>query len=69
MIYVGPARWTTANNQAQAQAVVQVKKNFPGISVIEQEKVPETADVQRVMESMIEQDGAKPDLRHFVRIL
>ena len=57
VIYVGP-RDDYGYNQAQAQAVAQVKKNFPNISVIEQEKVPETADVQRVMESMIEQDGA-----------
>jgi simple sugar transport system substrate-binding protein len=57
VIYVGP-RDDYGYNQAQAQAAAQIKKNFPNISVIEQEKVPETADVQRVMESMIEQDGA-----------
>ena len=31
---------------------------MPGVSVIEQEKVPETVDAQKVMGSMIEQDGA-----------
>jgi basic membrane protein A and related proteins len=31
---------------------------MPGITVLEQERVPETADVQKVMGSMIEQDGA-----------
>jgi basic membrane protein A and related proteins len=57
VIYVGP-RDDYGYNQAQAQAAAAVKKNFPNVTVIEQEKVPETADVQRVMESMIEQDGA-----------
>jgi simple sugar transport system substrate-binding protein len=57
VIYVGP-RDDYGYNQAQAQAAAQVKKNFPNVTLIEQEKVPETADVQRVMESMIEQDGA-----------
>jgi simple sugar transport system substrate-binding protein len=31
---------------------------MPGITVVEQEKVPETTDVQKTMASMIEQDGA-----------
>ena len=57
VIYVGP-RDDYGYNQAQAQAAAQIKKNFPNVTLIEQEKVPETADVQRVMESMIEQDGA-----------
>ncbi len=57
VIYVGP-RDDYGYNQAQAQAAAQAKKNFPNVTLIEQEKVPETADVQRVMESMIEQDGA-----------
>jgi len=57
VIYVGP-RDDYGYNQAQAQAAAAIKKNFPNVTVIEQEKVPETADVQRVMESMIEQDGA-----------
>jgi simple sugar transport system substrate-binding protein len=56
VIYVGP-RDDYGYNQAQAQAAVALKK-MPGISVVEQEKVPETSDVQKVMASMIEQDGA-----------
>ena len=44
-------------NQAQAQAAAEIKK-MPGVSVVEQEKVPETTDVQKTMGSMIEQDGA-----------
>jgi simple sugar transport system substrate-binding protein len=56
VIYVGP-RDDYGYNQAQAQAAAQVKK-MPGVEVIEQEKVPETIDVQNTMASMIEQDGA-----------
>ncbi|GAA5168486.1 BMP family ABC transporter substrate-binding protein [Viridibacterium curvum] len=55
-IYVGP-RDDFGYNQAQAQSAAIVKK-MPGVKVLEQEKVAETADVQKVMESMIEQDGA-----------
>ena len=56
VIYVGP-RDDYGYNQAQAQAAAEIKK-LPGVSVIEQEKVPETTDVQKTMGSMIEQDGA-----------
>ena len=56
VIYVGP-RDDYGYNQAQAQAAAQIKK-LAGVSVIEQEKVPETTDVQKTMGSMIEQDGA-----------
>jgi basic membrane protein A and related proteins len=56
VIYVGP-RDDYGYNQAQAQAAAAVKK-LPGVSVVEQEKVPETTDVQKTMGSMIEQDGA-----------
>ena len=56
VIYVGP-RDDYGYNQAQAQAAATVKK-MPGVSVVEQEKVPETTDVQKTMASMIEQDGA-----------
>ena len=56
VIYVGP-RDDYGYNQAQAQAAAQIKK-MPGVTVVEQEKVPETADVQKTMGSMIEQDGA-----------
>src|SRR3989441_1651359 len=56
VIYVGP-RDDYGYNQAQAQAAAAMKK-LPGVSVVEQEKVPETTDVQKTMGSMIEQDGA-----------
>src|SRR5437773_12102636 len=56
VIYVGP-RDDYGYNQAQAQAAAAVKK-LPGVVVVEQEKVPETTDVQKTMASMIEQDGA-----------
>jgi len=56
VIYVGP-RDDYGYNQAQAQAAAEIKK-MPGVRVVEQEKVPETTDVQKTMASMIEQDGA-----------
>ena len=56
VIYVGP-RDDYGYNQAQAQAAAAMKK-LPGVAVVEQEKVPETTDVQKTMGSMIEQDGA-----------
>jgi simple sugar transport system substrate-binding protein len=56
VIYVGP-RDDYGYNQAQAQAAAALKK-MPGVKVVEQEKVPETIDVQTTMISMIEQDGA-----------
>ena len=56
VIYVGP-KDDYGYNQAQAQAAAAIKK-LPGVTVIEEEKVPETEDVQKTMASMIEQDGA-----------
>ena len=56
VIYVGP-RDDYGYNQAQAQAAAALKK-VPGVTVVEQEKVPETLEVQKAMSSMIEQDGA-----------
>jgi basic membrane protein A len=56
VVYVGP-KDDYGYNQAQAQAAAVIKK-MPGVTVIEQEKVAETIDVQKVMASMIEQDGA-----------
>src|ERR1700741_2728708 len=56
VIYVGP-RDDYGYNQAQAQAAAAIKK-LPGVTVVEQEKVPEATDVQKTMGSMIEQDGA-----------
>ena len=56
VIYVGP-RDDYGYNQAQAQAAAAIKA-MAGVTVVEQEKVPETNDVQKTMGSMIEQDGA-----------
>ena len=47
VIYVGP-RDDYGYNQAQAQAAAAIKK-LPGVTVVEQEKVPETTDVQKTM--------------------
>ena len=56
VIYVGP-RSDFGYNQAQAQAAAAVKK-MPGVKVVEEENVPETAAVQKTMEAMINQDKA-----------
>lgn len=56
-IYVGP-RDDFGYNQAHAEGAAAVKK-LAGITVIEEENVPETIAVQQSMESMIELDGAK----------
>lgn len=56
-IYVGPSDdfgW----NQAHAVAAASIAET-DGINLIEQERVPETEEVLRVMESMIQLDGAK----------
>ncbi|MHB8574461.1 MAG: BMP family ABC transporter substrate-binding protein [Dehalococcoidia bacterium] len=45
-------------NQAMHEGLLALKKNIPGVEIIEQENVPETPDVERVMENMISQ-GAK----------
>ena len=45
-------------NQAHAVAAKKIAE-LPGVSLVEQERVPETAEVVRVMESMIQLDGAK----------
>jgi len=56
IIYVGP-RDDYGYNQAQAEAAAALKK-LPGIKVVEEENVPETAAVQKTMAGMIAQDGA-----------
>jgi simple sugar transport system substrate-binding protein len=56
VIYVGP-RDDYGYNQAQAEAAAALKK-LPGIKVVEEENVPETAAVQKTMTGMIAQDGA-----------
>ncbi len=55
-IYVGP-KDDYGYNQAHAIGAAAVKK-MPGVKVTEEEKVPETIDVQKTMKSMIEVDGA-----------
>lgn len=57
VIYVGP-RDDYGYNQAHAQAAAELKK-LPGVKVVEEENVPETAAVQKTMTGMIAQDGAK----------
>lgn len=56
-IYVGP-RDDFGWNQAHAVAASSIAE-ADGINLIEQERVPETEEVLRVMESMIQLDGAK----------
>ncbi|MFL6664361.1 MAG: BMP family ABC transporter substrate-binding protein [Rhizobacter sp.] len=55
-IYVGP-KDDFGYNQAQAEAVAEIKK-LPGIKAVEEENVPETTAVQKTMQGMISQDGA-----------
>ena len=57
VIYVGP-RDDFGYNQAQAAAAAAMKK-LPGIKVVEEENVPETAAVTKTMTGMVKQDGAK----------
>ncbi|MEO8298082.1 MAG: BMP family ABC transporter substrate-binding protein [Burkholderiales bacterium] len=56
-IYVGP-KDDYGYNQAHAESVAEVKK-WPGMKVVEEENVPETNAVQKTMQGMIAQDGAK----------
>jgi basic membrane protein A and related proteins len=56
-IYVGP-KDDYGYNQAHADGAAAVRK-MAGVKVMEEERVPETADVQKSMQSMIELDGAK----------
>ncbi|EBA10361.1 BMP family ABC transporter substrate-binding protein [Sagittula stellata] len=55
-IYVGP-RDDYGYNQAHAEAAAVIK-GMEGVTVIEEENVAETQDVQQTMESMINFDGA-----------
>ena len=55
-IYVGP-KDDFGYNQAHAEAVRSLK-GTPGIKIVEEEKVSETIDCQKTMESMIQLDGA-----------
>ncbi|HEY3498211.1 MAG TPA: BMP family ABC transporter substrate-binding protein [Polyangiaceae bacterium] len=56
-VYVGP-KDDYGYNQAHHEGAVAVSK-LAGIKIREEEKVPETMDVQKTMESMINLDGAK----------
>ena len=55
-IYVGP-KDDFGYNQSHAEGAAAVKA-MPGVTVIEEENVPETVDVQNTMASMINFDGA-----------
>ena len=55
-IYVGP-KDDYGYNQAHAEAAAMLKKT-PNVKIVEEEKVPETDDVSKTMESMIKLDGA-----------
>ncbi|KGB81459.1 ABC transporter substrate-binding protein [Rhodovulum sp. NI22] len=55
-IYVGP-KDDFGYNQAHAEGAAAVKA-MSGVTVVEEENVPETVDVQNTMQSMINFDGA-----------
>ncbi len=55
-IYVGP-KDDYGYNQAHAEGAAALKA-MPGVKVTEEERVPETDDVEKTMQSMIELDGA-----------
>lgn len=55
-IYVGP-KDDYGYNQAHAEAAAVLKK-MPGVKIVEEEKVAETDDVSKTMESMVKLDGA-----------
>jgi len=57
VIYVGP-RQDFGWNQSHWDAARKIAK-MDGVKVVEQENVPETAEVEKVMKSMIQLDGAK----------
>jgi len=55
-IYVGP-KDDYGYNQAHAEGAAALK-GMEGLNIVEEENVPETVDVQKTMESMINLDGA-----------
>jgi len=55
-IYVGP-KDDYGYNQAHAEGAAALKA-VSGVTIVEEENVPETVDVQKTMESMINLDGA-----------
>lgn len=56
-IYVGP-RDDFGYNQAHHEGAMLIAK-MPGVSILEEEKVPEAMEVQKTMESMVKLEGAK----------
>jgi basic membrane protein A and related proteins len=56
-IYVGSAN-DYGYNRAMKDGLDEMKKNIPGLKLIEAENVAETAEAERIMEGMIQQ-GAK----------
>ncbi len=56
-IYVG-SKDDYGYNQAHAEGAAALK-SMPGVKVVEEERVAETDDVEKTMQSMIELDGAK----------
>lgn len=56
-VYVG-ARDDYGYNQAHAEGAQALKK-LDGVRIFEEERVPDTADVQKTIKSMIEIDGAR----------
>ena len=63
-LYVGP-KDDYGYNQAHAEGAAAVK-TMAGVKLLEEEKVPETLDVQKSMASMIELDGATLDRKSVV---
>lgn len=51
-IHVGSIK-DAGYNQASHDGLEQLKKNIPGLTLLEAENVPESADAERVMEQMI----------------
>src|SRR3974390_854323 len=56
-IYVGSVN-DYGYNRAMKDGLEEMKKNVPGLKLIEAENVPETAEAERIMEGMVQQ-GAK----------
>ncbi len=57
-LYVGP-KDDFGYNQSHAEGAAALAANVPGIRIVEEASVPETAAVAEAMRSMIEIDGAK----------
>ena len=65
-IYVGP-KDDYGYNQSHAEGAAAVKA-MDGVTVVEEERVPETVDVQKTMESMINFDGASTAVPDILRL-